>query len=93
MNRYVSGDPYIGPRGSEKPRGFAMEATFDERPLSELLPIEGYLANMRLKQMTPRDAADPVCLYDRWGDIVHQWPDDYMPTRDEVRCVIVGLNV
>ncbi len=51
----------------------------------DLMPIEGWSAGMTLSQFEPRYDPDPYVLYDRWGRIVKQWPDDYMPDREEIR--------
>jgi len=80
------------PQGPETPYGFHPGTIFNEAPLDDALPIEGYLAGMHLKQLTPKFEKDPVVLYDRWGAILHQWPDEYMPTLVDIRSVIVGLH-
>jgi len=35
---------------------------------------------------------DPYVLYNRWGQIVHQWPDEYVPDFVEVREVCNRLQ-
>lgn len=63
--------------------------TYHEYDRKDLLPIEGWLAGMNVVQFEPVKAIDPVCLYDRWGQMVHQWPHDYVPSFDEVRDVVI----
>ena len=92
MSRTIAFGERRIPRDPETPYGFHPGTIFNEVKLDDLLPIEGYLAQMHLKQLTPKFEKDPVVLYDRWGDILHQWPDEYMPTLVDIRSVIVGLN-
>ncbi len=64
------------------------------RELNDLLPIEGEAKRMKLIswELGRSKASDPVCLYDRWGAILHQWPDNYMPTLPDVQKVIAELR-
>ena len=56
-----------------------------EIDLDGLVPIEGWSVGMEMRSFESEDGAGPVCLYDRWGWIVKQWPDGYMPDREEIR--------
>ncbi len=60
-----------------------------ELDMDRHLPIEGYAAGMSLVSFEPSRGTDPVCLYDRWGRIVHQWPDGYFPSLGEIRDVVL----
>jgi len=57
---------------------------------NELLPAEALFRGYCLMRLTPLRAfgagpdPDPYVLYDRWGHIVHQWPEDYSPPFVEV---------
>jgi hypothetical protein len=62
---------------------------YGRRFLNELMPYEGIDAGMELINYPPTSVPDPVCLYDRWGKIIKQWPDDYMPDREEVRQAVM----
>lgn len=55
----------------------------------DLLPVEGWAVGMSVSQFEPRNDVDPVCLYDKWGRILYQWPDEYVPGREEVRQVVI----
>lgn len=52
-------------------------------------PVECYLADMKIKSYfdKARSSGDHsvICLYDRWGHIVKQWPDDCLPSPDDIR--------
>ena len=52
-------------------------------------PIECYLAGMRIRSFEDKGCPQGwhpfVCLYDRWGHILKQWPDNYIPSLDEIR--------
>jgi len=73
--------PYIGKRG------------YQRRYLDDLLPIDGEMAGMELIAIIPASNPDPVCLYNRWGKIVKQWPEGYIPDHEEVReAVMVALK-
>lgn len=56
-----------------------------ETKLDEHLPYDGWVAGMSLRSFEPPLELDPVCLYDRWGRIVKQWPDNYIPSLTEIR--------
>ncbi len=62
-----------------------------ERGRDDLLPIEGWAANMQLISYEPGRSADPVCLHDRFGRIIHQWPDGYIPDLAEVRALVLKV--
>ncbi len=65
---------------------------YRERDMDSELPIAGWEAGMRLVSLTPIGRAnDPVCLYDRWGWIIHQWAEGYTPSYIEVREVIGAM--
>lgn len=49
------------------------------------VPIDGWVAGMSLVSFQPRGDPDPVVLYDRWGKIVKEWPEGYIPNMEEVR--------
>ena len=57
----------------------------------DLLPFEGWVAGMSVSQFEPENDKDPVCLYDRWGRILYQWPDEYVPGREEVREKVIEI--
>jgi len=73
----------------ERPIGF----TSDYQPVyrSEIwMPFEGAVAGMIIKCLEPvykwRDGyKEIVVLYDRWGHILKQWPEGYIPGIDEIR--------
>lgn len=60
------------------------------RERSDLLPVEGWARGMSVISWTA--LTDPVCLHDRWGQIVYQWPENYMPTQTEVRQIIARIQ-
>lgn len=91
---YDWGKPIIGFDGlptnhprelPELPKG----RDFLEFDMNSLLPIEGQFAGMSLVFFEPSGRLDPVCLYDRWGRIVHQWPDGYFPSLGDVRDTVL----
>ena len=55
-------------------------------------PIECALAGMKIISYRPSGDEDDTdfffCLYDRWGHIVKQWPDNYIPDVEEIRQVV-----
>lgn len=67
----------------EKPVSDAIK--FYPKPMGKYLPFEGEVAGMTLMAMIPEEDLDPVCLYDRWGKILYQWPDNYFPSLTEIR--------
>lgn len=71
----------------EKPSG----GPYHERDRDDLLPVEGWATGMRVSQFI-EDDKDPVCLYDRWGHIIYQWPDEYVPSLLEVKAIIQEQN-
>lgn len=59
----------------------------EEWPRPDLLPVEARLASFELIELLPSRysvAVDPFVLYDRWGHILYQWPDNYEPSWVEV---------
>jgi hypothetical protein len=62
------------------------------------MPIEGSSAFMCIKRFEAAHNWEKgykpiICLYDRWGRILKQWPEDYIPGFDEVKqAVIDGLK-
>ena len=60
---------------------------YTERVCYLYLPIEGYLAEMSLKAF--EKDKDCICLVNRWGQIVKQWPDNYIPDHGEIRQAII----
>lgn len=46
------------------------------------LPYDAWASGMHLVAFEPHEDADPVCLYDRWGNIVRQWEN--MPSFAEL---------
>lgn len=36
-----------------------------------------------------RGGVDPVVIHDRWGNIVHQWEDGYLPSYAEIANVML----
>ncbi len=60
------------------------------RDLPDLLPIEGEVKRMRLISWELGAYSDPVCLYDSWGAIIYQWPDNYKPTLQDVQNIIAN---
>jgi hypothetical protein len=82
------GNPVRG-HGKEMPTGMPDVPLSESGPDIEM-PIEGYAASMRLRFFIPVNNGGTgikgiVCLYDRWGHIVKQWPDGEIPGTDEVR--------
>ncbi len=57
---------------------------FNEWNHDGLLPTEAIHRGFNLSEFQPRRAADPYVLYDRWGHILYQWPDNYRPSLTEV---------
>lgn len=53
------------------------------RNLDGELPCEGWATGMMLRAFEAD--ADPYILYNRFGQIVKQWPEDYTPDREEIR--------
>jgi len=64
------------------------------QPRGVLLPITA-LYGVELHEYRPRDhgGADPYVLYDRYGKIIHQWPDDYIPSWVDVYEVCASLGL
>ena len=78
-------------RGRERPVG--ME-NFIETERNVLLPIDAFVSGFQLYELTPKsDGVDPFILYNRWGDIVYRWPDDYAPSFSEVAEIFNALSV
>lgn len=50
----------------------------------ELLPTEALTRGFGLIAIHVMSEPDPYVLYDRWGRILHQWPEDYEPPFVEV---------
>lgn len=49
-------------------------------PWNNLLPTDAYNAGFELISLVnQRQSSDPYTLYDQWGKILYQWPDDYVP--------------
>lgn len=66
----------------ELPRGMT---SCEEVRQNELLPHEAYLHGWELFACYPNYSADPYVLYDQYGHILYQWPDDYTPSWVEVK--------
>lgn len=62
---------------------------------NHILPLTA-LYGVELREYRPRDHAgtDPYVLYDRYGKILHRWPDDYVPSWVDVYevCASLGLS-
>lgn len=76
----------------ERPHG---TEDFMDTSWSSLLPTHVLAKGYKLIELYPPryTGFDPVILYDRWGHIVYQWPDNYMPTCQEVFDVCNELNL
>jgi len=73
--------------GDKMKREMPREMTnYREDDMSSLLPYEA-LGKLELIALTPKRnyGADPYILYDHWGHILYQWPNDYEPSLTEVR--------
>jgi len=68
----------------EKPPGLRRVS---ESYCDNLLPFDAWQRGWQLLELTAEHDADPFVLYDQWGHILHQWPDDYTPSLAEVRDV------
>lgn len=55
------------------------------------LPTEAYVRGWKMFDVSAAYAADPVCIYDRFGTLLHEWPEGYEPTYAEVRDVCARL--
>lgn len=58
-----------------------------EHDFSSLLPTLAALRGFSLASFSPRSfdyGRDPFVLYDQWGHILHEWPEDYTPHWVEV---------
>ena len=78
--------------GRERPLGF--QFGMEERRAYKRLPRLAALAGLELIELHPISyGADPYILYDRWGHILYQWPDDYEPSWYDVMdiCKQLGL--
>ncbi len=50
----------------------------------ELLPTDALNRDFELIAIHVYREPDPYVLYDRWGRILYQWPEDYEPSFVEV---------
>ena len=55
------------------------------RNLSNALPFAAVNRGLDLIEMEFAEEADPVFLYDRVGNLLYEWPENYMPSVQEVR--------
>lgn len=69
--------------GWEEPWGLR-EGRRLESAHQELLPTEALNRGFRLIAIHVVSEPDPYVLYDRWGRILYQWPEDYEPPFVEV---------
>ncbi len=53
------------------------------------VPVECHLAGMRVEVFEDQGRESGghkiFCLYDRFGHITKQWPDDYVPSFEDIR--------
>jgi len=66
----------------------ALEICRFNRLSAARLPFEAWIRDWKLISVEYGPSGynlDPVCLYDRWGEILVEWPEHYMPTLAEVR--------
>ena len=75
------GRPVVHSR--EEPKGLPFGKKWHS-DRSDLLPIEASARGMNLVSVEVEDEGDPYVIYDRWGRILYQWPDDYTPPFVEV---------
>jgi hypothetical protein len=76
----------------EKTRGVG-DGTFDERERSDLLP-KTVSSDYRLLSVQPRQSSrDPYVLYNKFGQILHEWPEDYIPDWLDVLNVCKELKI
>jgi len=70
----------------EVPLGLGVNGTVISIPVSIKLPHEANLRGYELRLVSlERGRGDPYVLYDRWGHIVCQWPEGYVPTWMDIR--------
>lgn len=78
--------------GREHPRG---TIGMEEADKTSLLPTEAILKDFELIELRPQGysfSADPYILYNHWGHILYQWPDNYEPGWMEVFEVCQGIK-
>ena len=79
--------------GKQMPRGYSRGML--ERDKTSLLPslLWGSLDLISYEPRRHQYGADPYVLYDRWGSILYEWPEDYEPNWLEVQevCQRLGL--
>lgn len=93
MPTKIKRDPYgklVGFDGSqvkhykEEPAGFFNNLQEYHSGIDGLLPFEAFACDMELTYFRG-DRRCCVCLYDKFNTIVHQWPENHIPTHEEVR--------
>jgi len=62
-----------------------------ERDRTHDLPTEAYVRGWRMFNVSAAYAVDPVCIYDRFGTLLYEWPEGYDPTYAEIRDVCASL--
>lgn len=73
----------------EIPSGLPYPGTIVSSPAYLDTPHECYMRGYELRLVEVRQVGgDPYVLYDRWGKIIHQWPEGYTPTWMDVHDVL-----
>jgi hypothetical protein len=74
---YLQQHGYIKIDQRQSPQGFGTDAWTEFEPHPELLPA---WAPSIIQLYSVGAERDPYCLYDRFGCLLYQWPENYIPT-------------
>jgi len=81
--RNLFGGPPVA-HGRKLPPELEHAVRVQEFDMRRYLPTEALNAGFDLMEIRAQSGPGPVVLYDRWGDILYIWPENYMPRQFEI---------